>query len=174
MQTIRFNFARARGLWTDADRVESRRGFRYSRYADTSATENGFVLPEDRPMGFVRTGLRLAGKEPVLYPDLGMELSVWYERQWRGDSGPYGFNQDRHTERTTDLFWLYAGLDYAWTNVGHTALDCCSNPISSRVEIGRGKLCSQPIRCTLMPQPPVRVKTSALLMAGPRRSADTG
>ena len=65
MQTIRFNFARARGLWTDADCVESRRGFRYSRYADTSDTENGFVLPEDRPMGFVRTGLRLAGKEPV-------------------------------------------------------------------------------------------------------------
>ena len=119
MQTIRFNFARARGLWTDADRVESRRGFRYSRYADTSDTENGFVLPEDRPMGFVRTGLRLAGKEPVLYPDLGMELSIWYERQWRGNAGTYGFNQDRHTERTTDLFWLYAGLDYAWTNVGH-------------------------------------------------------
>ena len=97
----------------------ARGGFRYSHYADTGDTANGFVLPEDRPMGFVRTGLRLAGKEPVLYPDLGMELSVWYEHQWRGGADTYGFNQDRHTERTADLFWLYAGLDYAWTNVGH-------------------------------------------------------
>jgi hypothetical protein len=55
----------------------------------------------------------------MLYPDLAMELSIWYERQWRFDDGPYGFGGDRRVEASTDLYWLYAGLSYAWTNTGH-------------------------------------------------------
>jgi hypothetical protein len=47
-----------------------------------------------------------------------LELSVWYERQWRLNSDSYGFNNDRHISPDVDLYWLYAGLNYAWTNSG--------------------------------------------------------
>lgn len=99
--------------------VVGRGGVRYSTYARNSDTRDDFELPDGRPMPFVRAGLRLAGKEPVLYPDLGLELSVWYERQWRLNDGAYGLNRDRFMNEQSDLYWVYAGLDYAWTNVGH-------------------------------------------------------
>jgi hypothetical protein len=99
--------------------VVARGGFRYSTYARNSDTRDDFELPDGRPMPFVRAGLRLAGKEPILYPDLGLEVSVWYERQWRLNDGGYGLNRDRFMNERSDLYWAYAGLDYSWTNVGH-------------------------------------------------------
>ena len=96
-----------------------RGGLRYSTYHHTSRTRDDFELPDDRAMAFVRAGFRLAGKEPRLYPDLAMEASVWVERQWRLNDGEYGFNRDRRVESRADLYWAFAGLDYAWTNVGH-------------------------------------------------------
>lgn len=99
--------------------VVARGGFRYSTYARTSDTRDDFELPDGRPMPFVRAGLRLAGKEPILYPDLGLEVSVWFERQWRLNDGAYGLNRDRLMNERADLYWAYAGLDYSWTNVGH-------------------------------------------------------
>jgi hypothetical protein len=100
-------------------RAVARGGFRYSGYSGTSDTANDFELPDARPMTFVRAGLRLAGKEPVLYPDLGLEVSAWVERQWRLNDGAYGFDHDRRMEGQSDLYWAYAGMDYSWTNVGH-------------------------------------------------------
>lgn len=97
----------------------ARGGIRYSGYAGTSDTANDFELPDARPMTFARGGLRLAGKEPVLYPDLGLEVSAWIERQWRLNDGAYGFNRDRRTEGQSTLYWAYAGMSYSWTNVGH-------------------------------------------------------
>ena len=97
----------------------ARGGLRYTTYEKTDKTADDFQLPEDRVTTFVRAGLRLGGKEPVLYPDLSMELSVWFMRQWRSDANPYGFNGDEDISSTTDLYWLYAGLNYAWTNIGH-------------------------------------------------------
>jgi hypothetical protein len=97
----------------------ARGGFRYSAYSGTSDTANDFELPDARPMTFVRAGLRLAGKEPILYPDLGLEVSAWVERQWRLNGGGYGFNRDRRMEERSDLYWAYAGMDYSWTNAGH-------------------------------------------------------
>lgn len=99
--------------------VVARGGFRYSTYARNSDTRDDFELPDGRPMPFVRAGLRLAGKEPILYPDLGLEVSVWYERQWRLNDGAYGLNRDRFMNERSDLYWAYAGLDYSWTNIGH-------------------------------------------------------
>jgi hypothetical protein len=94
-------------------------GGRYSTYSAAGKTAAQFQLPEDRLTPFTRAGLRFAGKEPMLYSDLAMELSVWYERQWRLDDGPYGFANDRRVQPATDLYWLYAGLNYAWTNTGN-------------------------------------------------------
>lgn len=91
-----------------------------STYSPTSKTEDGFKLPDDRVTTFARAGLRFAGKEPMLYPDLAMEVSIWFERQWRSDDSTYGAVSDpRRVQPTTDLYWLYAGLSYAWTNTGN-------------------------------------------------------
>lgn len=94
-------------------------GGRYATYAAADKTALQFQLPEDRATPFTRAGLRFAGKEPMLYADLAMEMSVWYERQWRGDDSAYGFANDRRVQPATDLYWLYAGLNYAWTNTGN-------------------------------------------------------
>ncbi len=96
-----------------------RGGFRYSIFGESDRTAGNFDVPSDNKVLFVRTGLRFAGKEPVLYPQLGLELSVWYERQNRFDSESYGFAQDRQMQANADLYWAYAGVNYAWTNIGH-------------------------------------------------------
>ncbi len=98
--------------------VVARGGMRDSTFTDTSDTANNFTLPGNQVSGYTRGGIRVAGKEPVLYPDLGMELSVWFERQWRLDSQPYGYSDDRSISPDVNLYWLYAGLNYAWTNSG--------------------------------------------------------
>ena len=96
-----------------------RGGFIYSAFADTSHTADDFELPDNQPMPFTRVGLRLAGKEPRLYPDLMLEASVWFSRQWRLNSGPYGYDGDRAVNTWSDLYWAYAAMAYSWTNIGH-------------------------------------------------------
>lgn len=58
-----------------------RGGFVYSAHADNSHTADDFELPDNRPRPFTRVGLRLAGKEPTLEPDLMLEASVWFSRE---------------------------------------------------------------------------------------------
>lgn len=94
-------------------------GAHYSTYSETDRTDDRFELPDDRVSTFARTGLRFAGKEPMLYADLAMEVSIWFERQWRLKDSAYGFAGDRRVPPETDLYWLYAGLSYAWTNTGN-------------------------------------------------------
>jgi hypothetical protein len=96
----------------------ARGGLRVSTYRDTSETAATFALPGDQVEAFTLGGIRFAGKEPVLYPDLGLELSAWFEREWRTDTQPYGYDDDRSISPGVNLYWLYAGLDYAWTNSG--------------------------------------------------------
>jgi hypothetical protein len=60
----------------------------------------------------VRTGLRYGGIEPTLFPDLAMELAVWYEGEFRTDDDKYGFNNDRKVEAASHLFWGSAALSY--------------------------------------------------------------
>ena len=98
--------------------VIARAGLRDATYTDTSDTAGDFTLPGNQITAFTRAGIRVAGKEPVLYPDLGLELSVWFERDWRLDSQSYGFSDDRSISPNVDLYWLYAGMNYAWTNSG--------------------------------------------------------
>lgn len=83
----------------------------YSFYSRDDTAPN-FALPNDHSTVAVRTGLRWGGREPVLSPDLAMELSAWYEGQYRTDSGSYGFNGDRPLNETSQLFWGRALLVY--------------------------------------------------------------
>jgi hypothetical protein len=94
-------------------------GPNYTAYSKTGNTYEFFKLPDNGASAFGRAGLRLAGKDPMLYTALAMEVSLWFERQWRFNEGPYGFAGDRQVQPTSDLFWLYAGLNYAWTNSGN-------------------------------------------------------
>jgi hypothetical protein len=85
-----------------------------AHYADyiRDDTAQNFVLPKDLTGFNLRTGLRFGGKEPVLTPELAMELSAWYEGQFRLNSGDYGYNNDRHVESITHLFWGRGLLAY--------------------------------------------------------------
>jgi hypothetical protein len=98
--------------------IVARGGMRDTAYTDTDQTAGNFALPANQVVGFTRAGIRVAGKEPVLYPDLGLELSAWFERQWRLDSQNYGYANDRSISPNVNLYWFYAGLNYAWTNSG--------------------------------------------------------
>jgi hypothetical protein len=83
----------------------------YSIYArdDTSAA---FALPNDHSTIDWRAGLRWGGREPLLHPDVAMEMSVWYEGQYRTDAGSYGFDGDRVLNADSELFWGRALLIY--------------------------------------------------------------
>lgn len=84
----------------------------YSIYSRADDTAVGFVVPRDDLQFNVRTGLRWGGIEPTLFPDLAMELSVWYEGQFRTSPGSFGFGGDRRIEPNSHLFWAEAALSY--------------------------------------------------------------
>jgi hypothetical protein len=84
----------------------------YSTFARADSTSPAFQIPEDHGEFNVRTGLRWGGIEPTLFPALAMELTVWYEGQFRTASGTYGFNGDRKVESHSHLFWAEAALSY--------------------------------------------------------------
>jgi hypothetical protein len=83
----------------------------YSIY-ERDDTSPAFVLPHDHSTVAVRTGLRWGGREPLLLPDLAMEVSAWYEEQYRTDAGGYGFDGDRALNASSELFWGRALLIY--------------------------------------------------------------
>ena len=84
----------------------------FSVYDEDDKTSESFVLPHDHSTVALRTGLRWGGKEPVIHPDLAMELSAWYEGQFRTDSGSYGDNGDRVLEPFSQLMFARALLIY--------------------------------------------------------------
>lgn len=85
----------------------------YSVYDRTDNTDPAFQLPSDHGEFSLRTGLRWGGIEPVLFPALAMEISVWYEGQFRSDSGNYGYAGSPYELRQqSHLFWTEAALSY--------------------------------------------------------------
>jgi len=84
----------------------------YAVYSPLDEAAPGFVLPRDHSSFDWRAGLRLGGREPLLTPALAMEISAWYEGQYRSNPGPYGFDGDRQLEANSDLFWLRSLLIY--------------------------------------------------------------
>jgi hypothetical protein len=88
----------------------------YSVYEKNSDTASDFQLPNNHLTGSVRAGLRFGGVEPTLFPSLAMELSVWYEGDWRTDPGSYGIDDAYHLNAQSQLFWGEAALSYTLDN----------------------------------------------------------
>jgi hypothetical protein len=84
----------------------------YSVYERVHKDAPDFLLPPDHSTLDWRAGFRLGGREPLLTPELAMEISAWYEGQHRFASGPYGFDGDRELAPDTDLYWMRALLIY--------------------------------------------------------------
>jgi hypothetical protein len=84
----------------------------YTTYQGNDELSHGFVLPPDHSTFELRAGLRFGGREPLLHPDLAMELSAWSEGQYRTSSGSYGLNGERELVPNSDLFWARALLVY--------------------------------------------------------------
>ena len=92
----------------------ARGGAYYATYTDWEETSSQFEVPEDRASANFRVGLRLGGKEPVLFPSVAMELAVWAESLNRLNSGDYGFNDDRAVRSSSGLFYAFAYLAYTF------------------------------------------------------------
>jgi hypothetical protein len=92
---------------------------RFSTYDATSDTAPNFVVPSDMGNFKVRTGLRWGGREPTLFPSLAMDLSIWYEGEFRTTSDTYGFG-DRSVKWSSQTFWGEAFLAYTFTNLHHS------------------------------------------------------
>ena len=84
----------------------------YSVYDRDDQTSPKFTLPEDHGSLRVRGGLRFGGEEPLLAPDVAMELSTWYEAQVRQHPGSYGFDDDREMNTVTHMYWARALFVY--------------------------------------------------------------
>jgi hypothetical protein len=85
----------------------------YHFFSDTSDTADDFKLPSSQPFYTLHTGLRWGGREPLLAPRLAMELSAWYDLEYRPNSGAYGFNGgDRELNSISHRFLGSAQLFY--------------------------------------------------------------
>ena len=91
-----------------------RGGGQFTIYSQTDDTSGQFELPNDRAAANFRVGLRYGGKEPVLFPNVAMELSVWAESLNRTANGSYGFDNDRDVHGSVQLFYAHAYLAYTF------------------------------------------------------------
>jgi hypothetical protein len=92
----------------------------YSSYVADDETAGDFHLPDDQLFFRVRAGLRWGGREPVMLPDLAMEMSIWYEGEFRTDPNAYGFSGDRDLNASSHLFWGRALLTYTMPQLKHS------------------------------------------------------
>lgn len=96
-----------------------RNEFLYTAFAKDDETGVLFDLPANQPGYNLRAGLRWGGAEPLMLPPVAMELSAWYEGQFRGAPGRYGYLNDREVEAQTHLFWGRALLVYTTEKRGN-------------------------------------------------------
>ncbi len=96
----------------------------YSTYSEDSKTDDSFVVPGDQVTLRVRSGLRWGGREPLMLTELALELSAWYEGEFRPSAEGYGYLNggrfDRKIEDATQLFWARAMLAYTLPEWKHT------------------------------------------------------
>lgn len=101
------------------------RGTMHYSFYERDDTAPTFRLPKDMGTYTVRAGLRWGGKEPLLFPSLAMELSAWYEGQFRSENDSYGYTTvnpegDRKVNTFSQLFWGQALLAYTLPELKHT------------------------------------------------------
>lgn len=84
----------------------------YAKFTRDKTTDPGFSIPEPQSEINVRAGFRFGGKEPLLSPNLAMEISAWYEGRYRLSPMAYGYAGDRRTEPNVQLLWARALLIY--------------------------------------------------------------
>ncbi len=99
----------------------------YANYERDDNTDPNFTLPGDLTSFNVRTGFRLGGQEPLMISDVALELSAWYEGQFRQNYGYYGYPVngslgDRQVEAATHQVWARALFAYTLTNSGQNFL----------------------------------------------------
>jgi hypothetical protein len=93
-----------------------RAGTHYSAFGEGKDTAANFELPGDQPIFFTRAGVRLGGQEPRMLPELAMEVSLWYQGEFRTKEGRYGFNNDRALESNSHQFLARILFAYVLTN----------------------------------------------------------
>lgn len=86
----------------------------HSIYERTERTATAFSIPDDRTSFNVRTGIRVGGREPVIAPDVALELAVFYDGEFRTDAAPFGFAGDRDLSAQTHLFTARAQFVYTF------------------------------------------------------------
>lgn len=86
--------------------------FHQAYYEANSDTDSAFRVPDELSEFRVRTGLRWGGQQPIILPELAMEISAWYEGQFRRAPDHYGYAQDREINGTAHLFWARGLLAY--------------------------------------------------------------
>ena len=91
----------------------------FSTYERDDQTAPAFHLPDDHATFSVRSGLRWGGSEPTLFPSLAMELSIWYQGEFRTHPATYGFG-DRKLEPHSHIFWGEAMLAYTMPELKHS------------------------------------------------------
>ena len=89
-----------------------------SFFASDTDTDKSFVIPDDFMTFHLRTGIRFGGKEPSVNAPVAMELSLWYDGQYRNDSSFYGFANERHVQPQSHLFWGRALCRYTTETLG--------------------------------------------------------
>jgi hypothetical protein len=92
----------------------------YATYAPNDNTASNFQVPNAMGIFSVRTGLRWGGREPTLFPSLAMELSVWYQGEFRSQDDSYGYNQSFHINPSSHIFWGEAFLAYTLPKWQHS------------------------------------------------------
>jgi hypothetical protein len=103
-----------------------------------SDTAHRFRLPDATPIYGGRVGIRAGGEPPELFPDVALEVSAWYEVNWRQQAEAYGFPETPiQTQSTPQQAWARAGGIFSITKnqsgrlflTGGTSRD--ADPLSS-------------------------------------------
>ena len=94
--------------------------FHQALFSRDKETATGFELPDDQSTLNFRTGFRFGGREPLIFPEVAMELSAWYENMFRLRPSVYGFAGDREIKQTSHLFWARALLAYTLPKLKHS------------------------------------------------------
>jgi hypothetical protein len=91
----------------------------YAIYQKNNDTAANFDVPGNTANLTTRVGFRCGGKEPVLAPTLGLEVSGWYELEHVGNDAGYGYNNDRRMEPTTHRIFGRAQINYTTLKYQH-------------------------------------------------------